>query len=96
MLANVEEGGGGLGVLVRVPGLVQPPSLVSSATEVVLVVLQVEAQDNPRLRAVDSEYSSVGEWTGECNAFVNKDVLRSPSAGAVFSNAFLKDICRFI
>lgn len=96
MLANVEEGGGGLGVLVRVPGLVQPPSLVSSAMEAVLLLLQVEAHDIPRLGAVVSKYSSVGESTGEWNALVNKDVLRSLCAGAVFSYAFLKDICRSI
>lgn len=94
ILANEDEGGGGLGELVRVPGLVQPPSLVSSAMDVPLVLLQTEAQDNPRLKVVDSEYSSVGEGVGECNAFVSKDVLRSLGAGAVFSNALLKDNCR--
>jgi hypothetical protein len=96
ILAKVEEGGGGLGVLVRVPGLVQPPSLVSSAIDVVLVVLQVEADDSPRRKAVVSANSSVGEGSGECNADVNRDVLRSLDAGAVFSNAFLNEICRTI
>jgi hypothetical protein len=48
MLLNMAEGSGGLGVLVRVPGLVKPPSLVSSAVEA-LLLLPVEMQDMPRL-----------------------------------------------
>jgi hypothetical protein len=47
MLRKVEEGGGGLGVLVRDTGLVKPPSLVNSAV-VTLLLLHVETVDIPR------------------------------------------------
>lgn len=74
---NVVEGNGGLGVLVRVPGLVKPPSLVSSVVDVVLLLLQVEAQESPLDNVLDSVRSSVGELALEdCNALVKSDSLR--------------------
>lgn len=77
MLWNTDEGGGGLGVQVRETGLVKPPSLVSSAL-VMLLLLQVEIVDMPRMGLV-SECSSVGEPAFEpvCSAVVKSDCWRS-------------------
>jgi hypothetical protein len=71
------EGSGGLGVQVRVPGLVKPPSLVRSAVEIVLL-LHVEMHDRPRGGSL-SECSSTGElvFEADCRAEVRRDVLRS-------------------
>lgn len=77
MLGNLAEGSGGLGVLVRVPGLVTSPSLVNSAV-VPLLLLHVEMQDSPRLGLL-SERSSTGELAFEVDlsALVRRDSLRS-------------------
>ena len=77
MPRNVDEGGGGLGVLVRDTGLVKPPSLVNSAV-VALVLLQVEIVDMPRM-GLWSDCSSTGELALElaCNAVVRSDCWRS-------------------
>jgi hypothetical protein len=77
MLWNVDVGSGGLGVHVRVPGLVRPPSLVRSAVEMVLL-LQVEMHDMPRGGSL-SEWSSTGElvFDADCSAVVRREVLRS-------------------
>lgn len=71
-LRKVAGGRGGLGVLVRVPGLVKPPSLVSSAVEA-LLLLHVETHDIPRLRFFSSGSSSIGEVAFECRAEVRSD-----------------------
>jgi len=55
-----EDGGGGLGVHVRAPGLVKPSSLVSSAVDV-LVLLQVEVVDIPLRGDDEFEDSSTGD-----------------------------------
>lgn len=77
MLWNTDEGGGGLGVLVRDTGLVKPPSLVRSAV-VTLLLLQVEPVDIPR-RGLLMACSSTGELPLElaCNALVRSDCCRS-------------------
>ena len=77
MLWNVDEGGGGLGVLVRDTGLVKPPSLVSSAV-VMLLLLHVETVDIPRVGLL-SDCSSTGELAFElaCSAVVKSDCCRS-------------------
>lgn len=77
MRLNIAEGRGGLGVLVRVPGLVKPPSLVNSAV-VPLVLLQVETHDMPR-RGLCSDFSSTGELAFEFDfsAEVRSDSFRS-------------------
>ena len=77
MFRNVVDGSGGLGVLVRVPGLVKPPSLVNSAIDAVLLLLHVEADDNP----LDSVNSGLDSSTGdpgpeELKALVRSDSLR--------------------
>jgi hypothetical protein len=74
MLQNVDEGGGGLGVLVRDTGLVKPPSLVRSAV-VMLVLLHVETMDIPRIGLL-SDCSSTGELVFElaCSALVSREV----------------------
>lgn len=71
------EGSGGLGVQVRVPGLVKPSSLVRPAVEMVLL-LHVEIQDMPRGGSL-SESASTGELVleADCSAVVKSDVLRS-------------------
>ena len=71
------EGSGGLGVQVRVPGLVKPSSLVRPAVEMVLL-LQVEMHDMPRGGSL-SESASTGElvFEADCSADVKSDVLRS-------------------
>ena len=73
----IVEGSGGLGVHVRVPGLVKPPSLVRSAVEMVLL-LHVEMHDMPRGGSL-SECSSTGElvFEADCSADVKSEVLRS-------------------
>ena len=78
MLRNVVDGSGGLGVLVRVPGLVKPPSLVSSAVDAVLLLLHVEADDNPLDSVVDTGLdSSTGDpGPEEVKALVRSDSLR--------------------
>ena len=80
------EGSGGLGVHVLVPGLVKPPSLVKSAVEMVLL-LHVEMHDMPRGGSL-SEWSSTGELVleADCNADVNRDVLRSMAGFAILAN----------
>lgn len=77
MLWNVAEGSGGLGVLVRVPGLVRPSSLVRSAI-VPLLLLHVEAHDRPREGSLLG-CSSTGElvWEFNLSAVVRRDSLRS-------------------
>lgn len=74
---NAAEGSGGLGVLARVPGLVKPPSLVSSAA-VPLLLLHVETHDRPRSSLL-SDRSSTGEVVLELHfsALVRRDSLRS-------------------
>jgi hypothetical protein len=95
MLLNVAEGSGGLGVVVRVPGLVKPPSLVSSAVEA-LLLLPVEMQDMPRLDTDLSALSSTGELVlDECNALVRRDCWRSYRGGVAFEKEALKDSCSF-
>lgn len=83
------EGSGGLGVHVLVPGLVKPPSLVKSAVEMVLL-LHVEMHDMPRGGSL-SEWSSTGELVleADCNADVNRDVLRSMAGFEILA----KDAC---
>lgn len=78
MPRNVVDGSGGLGVLDRVPGLVKPPSLVSSAVDAVLLLLRVEADDNPLDSVVDFGLdSSTGDpGPEEFKAFVRSDSLR--------------------
>ena len=66
ILWKVEGGSGGLGVHALVPGLVKPPSLVSSAVDA-LLLLQVDAQDMPRRKVVDSADSSIGELVAGCS-----------------------------
>ena len=78
-------GSGGLGVLVRVPGLVMSPSLVSSAVDA-LLLLQVEVQDMPR------GTSSTGEESVECRAVDRSEVWRS-QRGACFAKEPLKESC---
>lgn len=77
MVWIIVEGSGGLGVQVRVPGLVNPPSLVRSAVEMVLL-LHVEMHDMPRGGSL-SEWSSTGElvFEADCSALVSNEVLRS-------------------
>jgi hypothetical protein len=62
-------------VQARVPGLVRPPSLVSSAVEM-LVLLHIETHDMPRAGLC---WSSTGELTLEvdCRAVVKSDSFRS-------------------
>ena len=74
---NVAEGSGGLGVLVRVPGLVKSPSLVNSAV-VQLLLLHVETHDIPRTGLLWF-CSSTGELVFEfdLSADVRRDSLRS-------------------
>jgi hypothetical protein len=73
MVRNVDEGGGGLGVLVRETGLVKPPSLVNSAV-VTLLLLHVDTVDIPRIGLL-SDCSSTGELAFElaCRALVKSD-----------------------
>jgi hypothetical protein len=75
---NVVDGRGGLGVFVRVPGLVKSPSLVSSAVDAVLLLLHVEADDNPLDSVVDTGLDSSTGDSGpeEFNALVRSDSLR--------------------
>ena len=94
MLRNVDKGSGGLGVLVLVPGLVRPPSLVSSAVEA-LLLLHVETHDIPRLGPEISARSSVGELVFECNALVKSDSLRAQREGVAFEKNALKDSWSF-
>jgi len=77
MLRNVVDGSGGLGVLVRVPGLVKPPSLVSSAVDAVLLLLHVEANDNPLDSVLDSGLDSP---TGDPSPEEFKAPVRSDSS----------------
>lgn len=78
ILWNIVEGSGGLGVVVRVPGLVKPPSLVSSAVVQLLVLLHVDTHDMPRTGLL-SDWSSIGELVLEfdLSALVKSDSLRS-------------------
>lgn len=85
-----DAGGGGLGVLVRVPGLVKPPSLVSSAADR-LLLLQVEAHDKPRRRPPVSASSSTGELLDECSAVVKRDSFRSDAESVVLEKDALKE-----
>ena len=75
MLGNVVDGSGGLGVLVRVPGVVKPPSLVSSAVDAVLLLLHVEADDNP----LDSVDFGLDSSTGDPDPEEFKALVRSDS-----------------
>ena len=73
-------------MLVRVPGLVISPSLVSSAVDT-LLLLHMDTQDIPR------GISSIGEVSAEeCNAVDNKEVWRS-QRGACLVNEPLKESC---
>lgn len=81
-------------MLVRVPGLVKPPSLVSSAADM-LLLLQVEALDKPRRKDAVSASSSTGELVLECSAWVRSDSLRSHCEGLVFEKEALKESCSF-
>lgn len=77
MLGNLTEASGGLGVLVRVPGLVKSPSLVNSAV-VPLLLLHVEMQESPRLGLLSGR-SSTGElaFDVDLSALVKRDSFRS-------------------
>jgi hypothetical protein len=85
-----EDGGGGLGVLVRDTGLVKPPSLVKSAV-VTLLLLQVETVDMPRMGLL-SEFSSVGEpeFESACSAVVRSDSCGS-QRGLDLANEVLEE-----
>ena len=62
---------------VRVPGLVKPPSLVSSAM-VPLLLLQVETHDNPRVGLLsDSSSTAESVLDVDLSAVVRRDSLRS-------------------
>lgn len=89
MVWKADCGRGGLGVLVRVPGLVKPPSLVSSAV-VALLLLQVDMQDIPRRREVESCSSSAEALVSECRALVRRDAFRSVGGGEALVKGVLK------